>query len=48
MASKADIESEYKIDDVAATRVASDKIDATFKSSSIGKWKVLWSMKILY
>jgi hypothetical protein len=31
-------ESEYKLEDVAATPVASDKIDETFRSSSIGEW----------
>lgn len=30
-------ESEYKIEDVPATPVASDKIDGTFRSSSIGE-----------
>jgi len=30
-------ESEYQLEGVAATRVASDKIDATFRSTSIGK-----------
>lgn len=30
-------ESEYQLEDVAATRVASDEIDATFRSTSIGK-----------
>lgn len=28
---------EYKLEDVAATSVASDKIDETFRSSCIGK-----------
>lgn len=31
-------ESEYKLESVAATRVDADKIDATFKSSTIGKF----------
>jgi hypothetical protein len=31
-------ESEYKLDDVAATPVAADKIDATFRSSTIGQF----------
>ena len=30
-------ESEYKLDSVAASRVAPEQIDATFKSSTIGK-----------
>lgn len=30
-------ESEYKLESIAATRVASEQIDATFKSSTIGK-----------
>lgn len=30
-------ESEYKIGDVPATRVESDKIDETFRSSTIGE-----------
>jgi hypothetical protein len=30
-------ESEYKLDNVAATPVAADKIDATFRSSTIGQ-----------
>jgi hypothetical protein len=32
-------ESEYKVHDVSATRVAADKIDATFRSSTIGEFK---------
>jgi hypothetical protein len=32
-------ESEYKVDHVRATRVAADKIDATFRSSTIGEFK---------
>ena len=31
-------ESEYKLEDVAATPVASDEIDGTFRSSSIGEY----------
>jgi len=31
-------ESEYKLEDVPATRVAVDKIDETFRSSTIGEW----------
>lgn len=30
-------ESEYKLEDVAATRIASEKIDETFRSSTIGE-----------
>lgn len=33
-------ESEYKTDDVAATPVAADKIDGTFRSSTIGEYKL--------
>lgn len=32
--------SEYKLDDVAATPVAPDEIDGTFRSSSIGEYYV--------
>jgi len=32
-------ESEYKLENVAATSVAADKIDATFRSSTIGEYK---------
>jgi hypothetical protein len=32
------VESEYKLENVAATSVPSDQIDATFKSSTIGEW----------
>lgn len=31
-------ESEYKLEDVAATPVPADKIDATFRSSTIGQF----------
>jgi hypothetical protein len=34
-------ESEYKLEDVAATRVPADKIDATFRSSTIGQFHLL-------
>lgn len=40
MASIAD-EIEYKLDEVPATRIASDVIDKTFRSSSIGKMACL-------
>lgn len=40
MASIAD-EIEYKLDEVPATRIASDDIDNTFRSSSIGKMACL-------
>lgn len=30
-------ESDYQLEDVAATRVDSDQIDATFRSTSIGE-----------
>ena len=33
------LESEYKLEDVSATGVAADKIDATFRSSTIGEFK---------
>jgi hypothetical protein len=32
-------ESEYKLENVAAKSVAADKIDATFRSSTIGEYK---------
>ena len=32
-------ETEYKLENVAATRVPADKIDGTFRSSSIGEFK---------
>lgn len=35
--SKMAFESEYKLDSVAASRIVSEQIDATFKSSTIGK-----------
>lgn len=31
------VESEYKLEDVAVTRIASEKIDETFRSSTIGE-----------
>jgi hypothetical protein len=31
-------ESEYKLDNVAATPVPADEIDATFRSSTIGQY----------
>jgi hypothetical protein len=34
-------ESEYKLEDVAATPVPADKIDATFRSSTIGQFHLL-------
>lgn len=33
-------ESDYKTENVAATPVAADKIDGTFRSSTIGEYKV--------
>ena len=33
-------ESDYKLQSVAATRIAADKIDETFKSSTIGEFVV--------
>lgn len=35
------VDSEYKVDDVAATRVAPDHIDSTFRSSCIGESSLL-------
>lgn len=35
------VETEYKTDEVDASRVASELIDTTFKSSTIGKCKVV-------
>jgi hypothetical protein len=35
---KMSFESEYKLDNVAATPVAADKIEATFRSSTIGQF----------
>ncbi len=35
-------ESEYKLENVAATAVASGDIDATFRSSTIGESRVSW------
>jgi hypothetical protein len=35
-------ESEYKLEKVAATPVAADKIDATFRSSTIGESSFLF------
>jgi hypothetical protein len=32
-------ESKYKLENVAATSIAADKIDATFRSSTIGEYK---------
>jgi hypothetical protein len=40
-------ESEYKLEDVSATRVAADKLDATFRSSTIGEFKPWLSFFIL-
>lgn len=37
-------ESEYKLEDVAANRVASDKIDGEFRSTTIGESKFLSDM----
>ncbi len=34
-------ESEYKLENVAATPVPADKIDATFRSSTIGQFHLL-------
>lgn len=37
MSLKMAFESEYKLEDVAVTRISSDKIDETFRSSTIGE-----------
>ena len=40
---KMSFESGYKLDDVAATRVAANKIDETFRSTSVGEYDVATS-----
>jgi hypothetical protein len=45
-------ETEYKLENVAAARVAADKIDDTFRSSTIGEYEysvmlqTLWSAQL--
>jgi hypothetical protein len=39
-------ESEYKLEDLPVTLVPSDKIDGTFRSSSIGECECLMSLMV--